>query len=153
MTAVGCGAWALGLLDPVSRFGLDLHFRHLGTIDADSRIVLIDINDHALSEVHGWPWPRRLHAQLVETLDELNAQAIVLDIGFFESLAESLGQSPDKSCPGDFSTSADVLADKCFSSGQIRDAKLVFIRYGAYCDCQVLESVCPALAELHTSAV
>ncbi len=84
MTAVGCGAWALGLLDPVSRFGLDLHFRHLGTIDADPRIVLIDINDHALSEVHGWPWPRRLHAQLVETLAELNAQAIVLDIGFFE---------------------------------------------------------------------
>ncbi len=77
----------------------------------------------------------------------------LLDIGFFESLAESLGRSPDKSCPGDFSTSADVLADKCFSAGQIRDAKLVFIRYGAYCDCQVLESVCPALAELHTSAV
>ena len=33
-----------------------------------------------------------------------------------------------------------------------RDAKLLFIRYGVYCDCQVLESAAPALAERYADA-
>lgn len=112
----------------------------------------------------GFVWLELAPRETIETFLELARSEDVaeregsvycglLDAGFFESLAESLGGSPEKACPGDFSTSADVLADKCFSSGRIRDAKLVFIRCGAYCDCQVLESVCSALAELHASAV
>ena len=88
--------------------------------------------------------------------DVVDAEASVytdlLQVGFFESLAKSLGPSPKMNCPGDFSVSAALLADRRRSVGQIRDAKLVFIRHGAYCDCQVLESVGPALAELHVGA-
>ncbi len=83
---------------------------------------------------------------------EASVYADLVEVGFFELLAKSLGRSPAKKCPGDFSTSATVLADIRRSLGQIRDAKLVFIRHGAYCDCQVLKSVHPALAELHAGA-
>ncbi len=83
---------------------------------------------------------------------EASVYADLVEVGFFELLGKSLGRSPTKKCLGDFSTSAAVLADRRRSVGRIREAKLVFIRHGAYCDCQVLESVRPALAELHAGA-
>lgn len=80
VTSLGCLAMALGLFDRLDDFGLDLHFRRAGSIQADPRIVLIDIDDHALRAIGDWPWPRRIHAQLVGTLHELGAGAIVLDL-------------------------------------------------------------------------
>ena len=80
VTAVGCAALSAGLFDRLDDYGLDLHFRHLSTIDADERIVLVDINDHAIRTVGDWPWRRRRYAQLVRTLDELGADAVVLDL-------------------------------------------------------------------------
>jgi class 3 adenylate cyclase len=70
----------VGLFDQLDDYGLDLHFRYLSAIEADPRIVLIDINDHAIRTVEDWPWRRRRYAQLVQTLNELGAGAIVLDL-------------------------------------------------------------------------
>ena len=79
VTALACIAFGMGLLDRMDNYGLDLHLRHLSTIQADPRIVLIDIDDQALSAVGDWPWPRRNYAHIVNTLNELGARAIVLD--------------------------------------------------------------------------
>ena len=59
-------------------------------------------------------------------------------LNFFERLAGSLGPTPSKSCLGGFSQSTAILASKDCPQAAIRDAKLVFIRAGAYCDCQAL---------------
>jgi len=83
---------------------------------------------------------------------EATIYAELVEIGFFESLAKSLGRSPDKNCGGDLSKSAEVLSTLKYSATKVRDAKLLAIRLGAYCDCQVLQSVQPALAELHAGA-
>ncbi|UCC31844.1 MAG: CHASE2 domain-containing protein, partial [Phycisphaerales bacterium] len=80
ITIAGCAAFALGLLDRLDNYELDLQFRYLGTINSDERIVLVDINDHALYTVGDWPWPRRRYAQIVQTLSELGAEAIALDL-------------------------------------------------------------------------
>ena len=71
--------------------------------------------------------------------------------GFFAFLSETLGPSPERTCPGDFSNTVDILSAQKFSAGRIRNAKLLFIRHGAYCDCQILQTVEPALAE-HSNA-
>ncbi len=63
---------------------LDLHFRHLNRIEADPRIVHIDIDDAALDRVGAWPWPRDLQADLIRVIHELDAKAIVLDLVFAE---------------------------------------------------------------------
>ncbi|MFQ6049376.1 MAG: CHASE2 domain-containing protein, partial [Phycisphaerae bacterium] len=47
-------------------------------------IVHIDITDAALQQVHAWPWPRRLHAELIDLLNQLGARTIALDIVFAE---------------------------------------------------------------------
>jgi len=80
VTALGVVVLAFGGVDRLNNYGLDLHFRHLSTIEADPRIVLVDINDHAIEAVGDWPWPRRRYAQLVSVLHELGAKSIVLDL-------------------------------------------------------------------------
>src|SRR3990172_2587334 len=81
-TIVGGIVYSLGWLDRLNGYNLDLHFRHFNTIGADPRIVLIDIDDSALRAMPNWPWPRRTYADLVRTLNELGAKAIVLDFIF-----------------------------------------------------------------------
>lgn len=71
---------------------------------------------------------------------------------FFKTLAESMQPAPDRVCPGDFTLTAAALSYCGFSAERIRDAKLVFIRHGAYCDCQVLQTAQPVLAELYADA-
>ncbi|MBU0719153.1 MAG: hypothetical protein KJ749_12960 [Planctomycetes bacterium] len=73
-------------------------------------------------------------------------------MGFFDRLGKSLGPSPEQGCSGGFAQTVEVLSTKGYPPAKICDAKLVFIRHGAYCDCQVLQSVRAVLAELHTGA-
>jgi len=71
---------------------------------------------------------------------------------FFESLRDSLAPKPTDRCPGDFSLSLAALSAAGFSATKIRDAKLVFIRHGAFCDCQVIETVHPVVRQLLAGA-
>ena len=80
VAGLGCAAFSAGLLDRLDHFGLDLHFRYCSVIAPDPRIVLIDIDDRSLRAGGDWPWHRREYARLVDTLDELGAAAIVLDL-------------------------------------------------------------------------
>ena len=80
---------------------------------------------------------------------EAEVYAALNRAGFFDELSKALGRNPKKKCAGDFSATDDVLRAKKYSTAKLRDARLLFIRYGAYCDCQALESVAPELAEKH----
>ncbi len=66
----------------LANFLLDVKFKHANRIEADSRVVMIDINDYALEQISSWPWPRDLHADLVRTLNGLGARAVLMDIVF-----------------------------------------------------------------------
>jgi CHASE2 domain-containing sensor protein len=50
---------------------------------ASGEIVLVKIDDEALRQVGRWPWPRRNHAQLTDTLTKAGAKRIFFDISFF----------------------------------------------------------------------
>jgi hypothetical protein len=79
--------------------------------------------------------------------------AELLKSGFFESLDRAMGASPGESCRGDFSQVEGILSTEHFSKDKIRDAKLVFIRHGVYCDCQIMETAQPLLTELYADTV
>ena len=74
------------------------------------------------------------------------------NLDFFDALARALGAAPQKSCTGGFSEVAAILSAKEFSKEGITDSKLVFIRHGAYCDCQVLLTVRAELAGMYAKA-
>ncbi len=81
---VAAAAFALGVFDRLDAYNLDLHFRHCNRIEADPRIVLIDIDDTTLRVMPDWPWPRRTFAELFGTLHDLGASSIISDIVFAE---------------------------------------------------------------------
>ncbi|MHC4066754.1 MAG: DUF2695 domain-containing protein, partial [Planctomycetota bacterium] len=70
-------------------------------------------------------------------------------VTFFEALATAMGDGPIEACTGDFSFARRALTDKGMTGDEQRDACLVFMRHGAYCDCEVLLAAGPALAKLY----
>lgn len=83
-TALAAVICAAGASDRLALDWLDVHFRYFNHVEASDRILLIDINDYAVERVHSWPWPRSLHADLVNTLSDLGAAAVCMDIVFSE---------------------------------------------------------------------
>ncbi|NOG31365.1 CHASE2 domain-containing protein [Halomonas sp. TBZ9] len=52
-------------------------------------ILIIEIDEPSLQWFGRWPWPRDIHARLVEKLDAAGASAVVLDILLIESSRDS----------------------------------------------------------------
>ncbi|MDO6387203.1 CHASE2 domain-containing protein [Uliginosibacterium sp. 31-12] len=74
------------------RFDLQLHDIALSRAEhpADQQIVIVAIDDASLAELGRWPWPRSLHATLVDRLSAAGATAVALDIIFSEAAAEDV---------------------------------------------------------------
>jgi len=51
---------------------------------ASNNIVIIDIDDESLENIGRWPWPRSVHAQLINQIDKESPRVIGLDIIFNE---------------------------------------------------------------------
>ncbi len=116
------------------------------------------------SQMKGFVWLELAPDETLESFLELPRSEDVTDrepalyaelvrADFFESLDEAMGVSPGESCRGDLSQADEILSAEHFSKDKIRDAKLVFIRHGVFCDCQIMETAQPALAELYADTV
>lgn len=57
-------------------------------------LVIVAIDDSSLHKLGRWPWSRRVHADLLDRLTELNAKAVGFDVLFSE--AESTDPQADK---------------------------------------------------------
>lgn len=100
---------------------LDFSFRHANRIDADPRIVLIDINDAALQRIHRWPWPRRMQADLVNVLAECGAEAILLDLIYAEATGGRIihpALDPDYDIESTVEIYGDVSLDQAIRDDQ-----------------------------------
>ena len=53
--------------------------------DASDEIVIIAIDETSLHSIGRWPWPRNIHADLINRLSEHHAKAILIDVIFSES--------------------------------------------------------------------
>ena len=71
----------LGVLDTLVR-------RHAATLTADPDIVIVDIDDASLARMEpvagNWPWPRAVHAELLEGILKQRPSAVVFDLAFSE---------------------------------------------------------------------
>jgi diguanylate cyclase (GGDEF)-like protein/PAS domain S-box-containing protein len=47
-----------------------------------SDIVIVGIDAHSLAALSQWPWPRRLHGELIDRLNEAHPRQVFLDIDF-----------------------------------------------------------------------
>src|SRR5215813_9840050 len=56
----------------------------LPTGPAPSDVVIVAIDDPSIAALGRWPWPRSVHATLLDRLREEGARAVALDIWFTE---------------------------------------------------------------------
>lgn len=70
-----------GFLVPIDLSLMDLRFRAQDR-QASGDIVIVQIDPLSLSELDVWPWPRRLHADLIDRLIDAGAREIAIDIDF-----------------------------------------------------------------------
>lgn len=95
MVALGFGMLAaiellwLHALEPLGNRLSDALLRQAArSAPPDPAIVLIDIDESSLARLEdaagAWPWPRAIHAELIEALAEQEPAAIVFDVMFAE---------------------------------------------------------------------
>jgi len=81
-----------GLLDFVENRLIDWRFQARGEISAPVKVVYVDIDSQALSEIGGFPWNRTYFARVLRTLiEQSGAKAVGVDIVFSENgVAEAI---------------------------------------------------------------
>ena len=67
----------------------DLFARHVALgLDPDPDIVIVDIDEASLAAMQdtagGWPWPRAVHAELLQGIERQNPRAVLFDVMFSE---------------------------------------------------------------------
>ena len=76
-----------GIFTPLDNALRDARFA-LTTRGTTGDTVFVDIDSASLKSVGVWPWPRHLHAQMLDTLMQLGATDVVFDIDFSASSTE-----------------------------------------------------------------
>ncbi|MDD5269865.1 MAG: diguanylate cyclase [Candidatus Omnitrophica bacterium] len=77
-----------GAIEGMKLSGLDMLFRLRGSIQADPKIVIIEVTDSDILGIGRWPWKRSWHADMVSALSDLGAKYIYFDTMFSEPTTE-----------------------------------------------------------------
>lgn len=106
--AILCAMLALAILlgaqNGLGRIDQTLYDQFLGTTTRAARddIIVVAIDDYSLSQLGRWPWPRKLHAALIDRIAAARPRVIGLDV----ILTEPEQPQPGGKRPGD-----DALRD------------------------------------------
>ena len=96
MLALLVAAQQRGWLERFDLYFLDLE-GELNAPMSDPSIILVEIDDYALSEVGAWPWDRQIHAELIERISSYGPRVIAYDVLFLEptdpTSDEALGEA------------------------------------------------------------
>ncbi len=83
--AIGIGCYAASLLHGLELGSVDTRFSVRGDQEVPPQVAIVGIDDNTFSELRlQWPFPRRLHAKLIDRLVEDGAKVIAYDIQFTE---------------------------------------------------------------------
>jgi adenylate cyclase len=83
--ALAIVAYATGLLKQLELQSVDARFSVRGTQERPNDIVVVGVDDVTFDQLGvQWPFPRRLHARLIDQLRKAGAKAIAVDIQFTE---------------------------------------------------------------------
>ena len=101
--ALAITAYSTDLMRALELQSVDARFSVRGTQERPDDIVVVGVDDVTFSDLNEqWPFPRRLHAKVIDRLREAGAKAIAVDIQFTEpsnprddnALIEAVGRSP-----------------------------------------------------------
>jgi adenylate cyclase len=83
--ALGIVSYTTDLFRPLEQGSVDRRFSIRGTQERPDDLVVVQIDDVTFDELGvQWPFPRSLHARLIDRLDRAGAAAIAYDVQFTE---------------------------------------------------------------------
>jgi adenylate cyclase len=100
--AIAVVAYATHLMRSLELQSVDARFSIRGTQERPSDVVVVGVDDRTFSELDvQWPFPRSLHARVIDRLREAGAKVIAVDIQFTEettprqdnALVEAVGRA------------------------------------------------------------
>lgn len=74
----------LNLLGNAEAKLVDLRFRLRGPQETSGDVAVVAIDSKSIEAIGRWPWPRTIHAQLIDRLRDLGASAVVFGVLFTE---------------------------------------------------------------------
>jgi adenylate cyclase len=74
----------LGYFNRLEDQSLDLRFKQRKIQHSKAPIVIAEIDDESLEALGKWPWPRKIHARLIDVFSQAQAKAVATDILFYE---------------------------------------------------------------------
>lgn len=82
--------WGFGVLDSFERDSIDARFSIRGAREPPAQIVVVAIDDVTTNDLDQtvWPYPRRLHAGVLDSIAADHPRAIAVDIQFTEQTTE-----------------------------------------------------------------
>ena len=97
-----------GIFESFEREVLNYHFYLRGPVTPSSPIVIVSIDEDSFDELNlQWPWPRSLHAQLIDQIRQGKPAVIGMDILFPEP--SSLGPEDDAALGEAIGRSGNVI--------------------------------------------
>lgn len=84
---------ASGVLAPIDDALYAAYVRN-SLLARDGATVLIAIDDRSLQQLGQWPWPRRVHARLLDRLTAAGARSVALDVLMPERDRDAGGDAP-----------------------------------------------------------
>ena len=82
------------------------------------RIAIIAIDDQSVANIGRWPWPRDIHAKLIDTLAAANAKVIVETVFFIEPQVDP-GLSYIRKIKGLIQTAVDIGSAQAASNAEL----------------------------------
>src|SRR6476660_5158771 len=83
--ALGTVAYATHLMRALELQSVDARFSVRGTQERPSDIVVVQVDDRTFSDLGvQWPFPRSLHARVIDRLRQAGAQTVAFDVQFTE---------------------------------------------------------------------
>jgi diguanylate cyclase (GGDEF)-like protein len=81
VTMIALAALGAGVLRPLDHWLTDFRFGQV-TRAPTGGVALVEIDAKSLAAIGAWPWPRRIHADIIDALLRLGSAEIVFDIDF-----------------------------------------------------------------------
>ena len=113
------GLFVSGLLAPIDSEWTDRQFRLLGRDAASSDLVLVELDARSLHEIGVWPWPRSLHAKLIDNLLDAGAERIAFDI----DLSAASTADEDRRLEATFARAGEAVILPTFLQAQTIDGQ------------------------------
>src|SRR5687767_11850225 len=74
--------------------------------DPSGELVVVAIDAHSLQEKPYWPWPRSLHAEIIDRLQTAGAKSIIFDVDFS---AQSNSPAEDAALTAALARAGDIV--------------------------------------------